>query len=271
MTTLKIPPCALEKNEETIAVLPNGTRLVPQKNPYTEGGMIAVSPEHRSTLCPEDVEMSIYLMRALPNRVAWYSSPGAGASQSHMHIQLHLKEWFGGVLPIEQAGRQGLFPISQEVQVRQIVGYPLSGLSFTTSDDPHFAARVACLSASELHGPYNLLLPNGREIIVVGRSKEIPDGWTKKFGGAEVMGVFIFQKPPTKSRTSYEQLWAALANIGLPQPEQNAWEARVVQRLAQPGTERKKDSHVRPGVPDIDGVLTPAGANASRDWVHQSL
>lgn len=262
------PFCALENPEETIATY-GSCAVIVQKWAYTKGALLLVPDEPRSTLEADDLKTAWQFARQHPDRALWYSGLGSGGTQVHVHVQAHRRTELGGALPIAQSGRTELLRLpGTSVGVARIEGYPLPGLSVTCTDDRDLdlAVHVASVCMAELHCPFNCVIPHAGELLIVGRAKEIPTGWDpKKFGGAEVAGVLVFNQAPPA--LTFEKVQAALVDVGLSPAQQAAWEARVRHRLARPGAVRPPTRpRLRLVVLDIEGVLTPAGANEAWDW-----
>lgn len=241
MTTLTTLRCALENERETLAVC-GQLHLKFQRTPYTPQALLAVTAAHRSAPEPDDILSLLRLARDLPKRVWWWSGPRSGATQSHCHGQGHLRMALGGSLPIEQTSRKEFLQL-RGVTLSRIEQYPLPGISISLRKELELAARVASVCTSELHAPYNLILPHPHELLIIPRTKAAPAGWDKTLGGAEVAGIFIFTQTSQRSRLTYGQLWTALAEVGFSQGEQVAWEQRICQRLSQPVAKRGSRSN----------------------------
>ena len=113
-----------------------------------------------------------------------------------------------------------------------IDGYPAPGVAIEIGDDLDRALQMIEICTSELHGPHNLILPNSGEVIVIGRTRVIPHGWNKQFGGGEMAGVMIYSQQP-RPLPAHPDIWTALENVGLPRIDAELWEQRIVPRLSK--------------------------------------
>jgi hypothetical protein len=238
MTVSTLPYCALENPEDRIYTFSN-LRIQFQRTPYTKAAMIVSTDEHRSSPEPVDLENFLCLLAALPDRIGWLSSIRSGATQPHCHFQLHLRKHLGDTLPIEHSGRVPLLGAVGPVGIFTLEGYPVRGISVQSADDPNLLVQVSFACIRELHCPFNLVMPGAHEVIILGRTKEVPNGWSKKFGGGEVAGAIIFTQEPEGGLPQYDRIWNALADVGLPLREQKSWEERVVKRLSHPVANKK--------------------------------
>lgn len=236
-------------------------RFVFQRTPYTPGGFVMFGA-HRSSLEARDLETLLPLAHELRNTVFWVTSARAGATvDGHIHVQGHDPKHLGGQFPIARAPREEIYRV-RSVRVWRIWDYPLPAMCVTWEEADHrLAARTLHSALAELHAPYNLVLPQPGEAIIVGRSKEIPKGWaTKRWGSAEVAGVVITREPLPD--LTFDTVCAALVDVGLSADEHGAWERRVIARLCDPRT-RRELFDLRLIVLDIEGVLTPAKADSA--------
>ena len=265
---LLAPHCALENPQETIATYRH-CDVKFQKYAYTQGAVLLVPHAPRSTLEVTDLETMWQFARQHPERIVWCSEFGAGATQErHTHFQAHRRTELGGRLPIELSGCTELLSIpGTSIQVGRIEGYPLPGLIVRTADEGDLACavHVAAVCLGELHSPANLIATS-QQLLIIGRSKEVPTGWgSKRFGSGEISGVLITQEP--LDNLTFETMRAALSDVGLTPPAQQAWEERVLHCLARPEARRTLlPARIRLVVLDIEGVLLPAGADAPWDW-----
>jgi hypothetical protein len=209
----------------------DGLAVVWQYRAYSPGALMLGPADHRPALTVAELASVLGFARAHPDRVFWQSLPGAGATKEHAHVQGHRCAYLGGALPIMGVPARRL--VSRPgLSVSSIQEYPLPALRLEGRDRLRLAeSTVACTAV--LDGPYNLIIPAHDSIIVVGRSQDesFPH---KKFGAAEVAGLFVSIRAPMPAWT-HGELASALASVGLAPEAQQAWEARVVQSLTRAG------------------------------------
>ena len=218
-----------------------GLRFQFQRTPYTPFALLGVTRELRSNPEPDDLRGILRLAAVLPRRIFWHSGPRSGGSVPHCHFQGHLRDWIGGTLPIEDTRRRRLAE-NGEAHVDAVMDFPLPAISVTARGDREALVETAWACISELHWPFNLVVPSAREIIIIGRRRVKPEGWDKSFGGSEASGLLVLTKELPGDLPSYERLWAALEGIGLPCAAQDDWEDRIRARFyhgAPPDTQRE--------------------------------
>ncbi|KAI5674769.1 hypothetical protein M9H77_15133 [Catharanthus roseus] len=203
-----------------------------------------------------------------------YNSLGAFATINHLHFQAY---YLAVPFPIEKAASKSITRTTGEVEISEILNYPVRGLIFeggTTLEDLSNVVSDSCICLQQNNIPYNVLISDsGKRIFLLPQcyaekqalgevSAELLDTQVNP-AVWEISGHMVLKRKEDYEGASEENAWRLLAEVSLSEERFQEVQALIFEAIAS-SIEQKDEPAMPsfleepdaspPSLEDLDGL-----------------